>query len=376
MSRRKEKKKKEKEKGRFLIGFLSQATSLQANSTFRTARGEQGSSKKMLRSRRRADAKCLEFDGVVFRWRSSIWQLTFLLSVFVLFLLVLAPQGLLERRRRAACTPSERVNGNRRSLLACLALLSSGNVESVFFSLSLSLSSFFALSSSLRLSLHPLLKLFALLLYLQQQQWLSPSAPPPAPCSPWPPPPPRPRSPSPRPPRCGEGRRCARASSRARGQRDAGLVEFSSRAKFDPPPCLALCSRLLLLLTLTITLDPNSGPPLLLPAPPLFSSPTGLPRRQADGRRRRAPGPRCRAPRVRAGTLRETFDRRRGKEASVIASFASSLLLAKKKNDDAFFQVDETGSFYPRCAPRCALCSLISAARGRNASTRVPPSWN
>jgi len=55
--------------------------------------------------------------------------------------------------------------------------------------------------------------------------------------------------------------------------------------------------------TLTITSPPRAPPPRR----PLFHLQTGLPRRQADGRRRRPPGPRRRAPRVRAGTSRKTL---------------------------------------------------------------------
>ena len=141
---------------------------------------------------------------------------------------------------------------------------------------------FFPPSSTSLLSLHSVFitSLFQapffspLPLSKQQQQWLSPSAPPPAPCSPWPPPPPRPRSPSPRPPRCGEGRRCARSSCRARGQKDA----WSSTLKFNQSqfdPCLALS---LLFVSFSPLLDPHhhprrpSTPPSPPPLRPLFDS--------------------------------------------------------------------------------------------------------
>ena len=55
--------------------------------------------------------------------------------------------------------------------------------------------------------------------------------------------------------------------------------------------------------TLTFTSPPRAPPPRR----PLFHLQTGLPCRQADGRRRRPPGPRRRAPRVRAGTSRKTL---------------------------------------------------------------------
>ena len=125
-------------------------------------------------------------------------------------------------------------------------------------------------------------------------------------------------------------------------------------------------------LSLPWTLTITSPPPAPPPRRPLFHLQTGLPRRQVDGRRRRPPGPRRRAPRVRAGTSRKTLIETKEIERVGMAALVPSLVLPLADNVLSFFKLS-SNLFYPRCASRRALCSLLSATR-ECASTRcVPP---